>query len=51
MSKCLVKRVNTKWYCYGPDGKNYCAYDRKDWAVQCGRSHGWEVQYDNRSHY
>ena len=49
MDKCIVKLVGRKWHCYGPDGRNYCAYDFKEWAVQCGKSCGWEVAYDDRS--
>ena len=39
--KCTIKYVNNKWHCYGPDGKDYCAYTVKAWAIMCGESHGW----------
>lgn len=49
--KCIIKLVNGKWHCYGPDGKNWCAYDQphKSWAISCAKAHGWEVSYDDRS--
>lgn len=39
--KCTIKYVNSRWHCYGPDGKDYCSYTVKAWAVMCGESHGW----------
>lgn len=46
MSKCIVKPVNGRWHCFGPDGQNYCAFDslHKKWAIECGKANGWEVE-------
>ena len=37
-----IKLVNGKWHCYSPVGISYCAFDRKDWAVECAKANGWE---------
>ena len=43
MPSCTIKLINRKWHCIGPDGKDWCAYDYKDWAIECGKAHGWEI--------
>lgn len=38
-----IKLVNGKWHCYGPDGKDWCAFARREWAEECADAHGWRT--------
>ena len=36
-----IKLIYGRWHCYGPDGKNWCAFDKKEYAIEIAKAHGW----------
>lgn len=37
-----VKLVNGKWHVYSPDGRDMCAFTKREHAVEVADVHGWE---------
>ena len=37
-----IKLLNGKWHCYGPDGKDWCAFSKREHAVEVASAHSWE---------
>ena len=40
---CKIIYKNGKWHCVDETGKNWYAFDRRDWAVECAKANNFAI--------